>query len=190
MACVRFARAGRRRPGDRYRVVSMQALGLVWGNVDPLTADLEEVCIELPEPTLFGARLLLEHWRAREAAGGFVVGRDVPSRALACVLRNLALYEPIDAKTDFRIRVAGTAVMRRFGRDITGRRLSEIYTRQNFELERANMLAVVAQSKPDCVDVKLARDARIFLHFEAFRLPVWAPNRISGWVLGGIFCFD
>ncbi len=181
---------GRRRPGDRYRMIQMQSFGRAWGNVDPLTADFEAVWTELPKPTQFGTRLLLEQWRAREAAGGFVVGRDVPSRALACVLRNLVLYEPVDADADFRIRVAGTALMRRFGRDVTGLRLSEIYSPRNFELRRAAMLAVIATSKPHCVDVKLAGDRRVFLRFEALRLPVWSPNRLSAWVLGGFFCFE
>lgn len=168
----------------------MQALGLVWNNVDPLTADLDEVRKELSEPTQFGAKLLLEHWKAKQAEDGFVVGRDVPSRALSCVLRNLALFEPVDDMSDFRVRLAGTAFMRRFGRDITGLKFSEIYTPGTFASRRAGMRDVIGDRKPCVIDAKLTRGTRTFLHFEAVRLPVWAPDREAAWVLDGLFCFD
>ena len=82
----------------------MQALGLVWGNLDSVAANLEEVRTRIDVPSQYGARLLLDYWRARQAEDGFVVGRDVPSRRLACVLRNLAIYEPIEDGRDFRVR--------------------------------------------------------------------------------------
>ena len=92
----------------------MQALGLVWGNLDPVAQNLEEIRTEIPTPTQYGACLLLDQWKTREQRGGFVVGRDVPSRDLASILRNIGLFEPIDGAADFRVRLAGTAFMRRF----------------------------------------------------------------------------
>lgn len=168
----------------------MQALGLVWGNLDPLTADLEDACTEIAKPKQFGAALLLEQWRIRAGQGGFVVGRDVPSRALACVLRNLALYEPIEGAADFRVRLAGSAFIRRFGQDVTGFKLSQIYAPRNFAWQCADLQAVMSEGAPHITDVTLARDSRIYLRYESVRLPVLAPDRISVWVLGGLFCFD
>lgn len=168
----------------------MQALGLVWGNLNPLTADLDEACTEIAKPKQFGANLLLEQWRIKAEHGGFIVGRDVPSRALACVLRNLALYEPIDGGTDFRVRLAGSTFIRRFGQDVTGFRLSQIYSPQNFERQCADLLAVVTGEAPHIADVTLVRDSRVYLRYESVRLPVRAPNRTSVWVLGSLFCFD
>ena len=107
----------------------MQALGLVWGNLDSVAANLEEVRTRIDVPSQYGARLLLDYWRARQAEDGFVVGATCRARRLACVLRNLAIYEPIEDGRDFRFRLAGTAFMRRFGRDVTGLKLSEIERR-------------------------------------------------------------
>jgi hypothetical protein len=188
--CLSISRVDRERSGDHHRIEAMQALGLVWDNVDPSATDLEEMRTELTEPSQFGAKLLLEYWRDKATEGGFVVGRDVPSRALACVLRNLALYEPIDDAADFRVRLAGTAFIQRFGREITGLKLSDICASKNFELQRAIMTGVVAKAKPCVAGVKITRDARALLHFETMHLPVWAPNRKSVWVLGSLFYFD
>lgn len=168
----------------------MQALGLVWGNLDPVNADLEEERVPIEFPSQFGARLLLDHWRARDGGMGFIVGRDVPSRPLAGVLRNLALYEPIDELGDFRLRLAGTAFMRRFGRDVTGLKLSDIYDARTFARERVSLLEIVDKKFPEIFDVKMTCEGRVFQQFEALRLPVISPDRKETWVMGALFYSD
>jgi hypothetical protein len=168
----------------------MQALGLVWGNIDQVNADLKELRTPIAAPTQHGARLLFDHWRSKMDGPGFVVGRDVPSRALAGVLRNLALYEPIAGHQDFRLRLAGTAFMRRFGRDVTGLKLSEIYDEDSFESHRAGLANVARSKVPELADVKLERGDRTFLRYEALRLPVFSPDRNETWVLCAVFYFD
>ncbi len=169
----------------------MQALGLVWGQLDPVNANLREDRTPLAEPQQYGARLLYEHWRARrDTSMGFVVGRDVPSRALAPILRTLALYEPVDGMKDFRMRLAGTAFMRRFGRDVTGMKLSDIYDPEAFEAQRMALMDVILTGSPYICDVKVTRDNRIYLRFESLRLPVLSPDRKETWVMGGVFYSD
>jgi len=165
----------------------MQALGLVWGNLDPVSANLEEIRTEIPQPTQYGARLLLDHWISREARGGFVVGRDVPSRDIASILRNLALYEPIDGGADFRVRLAGAAFMRRFGRDTTGLKLSQIYEPAKFACQRDELESVIRTRTPHIVDVKVVRGDRVFLRFESVRLCVLSPDRKNYWAMGALF---
>jgi hypothetical protein len=179
-----------RGPAHRTRDSAMQALGLVWGNLDAVATNLEEIRVEISRPTQYGAVLLLDHWRLRDAQGGFVVGRDVPSRELATVLRNLALYEPIEEGRDFRVRLAGTAFMRRFGRDITGLRLSEVYDGTHFEHERETLANVIRTKKPYLVDAKIKRDDHIFMRYEIVRLRVLSPDRKDSWVMGGLFYSD
>src|SRR5215469_11369966 len=168
----------------------MQALGLVWGNLDPVNADLQEERVPIEFPTQYGARLLLDHWRARNGGMGFVVGRDVPARPLASVLRNIALFEPVDDHADFRMRLAGTAFMRRYGRDVTGLKLSDIYDAKTFEEERANLLEISDKKYPEIFDVKVTRAGRVFQKFEALRLPVLSPDRRETWVMGALFYSD
>ncbi len=168
----------------------MQALGLIWGNIDPVNAELRELRTPIETPTQHGSRLLLDHWQSRRADPGFVVGRDVPSRALAGVLRNLALYEPVADMQDFRLRLAGTAFTRRFGRDVTGLKLSEIYDERSFASHRSGLANVVQSNVHELADVKLERGDRTFLRFEALRLPVLSPDRKDIWVMGAVFYFD
>ena len=168
----------------------MQALGLVWGDVDALASDMVEKRTRIAEPVHFGARLLFDFWRRQRAAGGFVVGRDVPSRALAPVLRNLILYEPLDGGRDFRIRLAGSALIRRFGCDITGLKLSELFAPDAFANYRAAMAEVLASDAPVGLDVTLSAKGRAQLHFEVLGLPVLAADRAATWVLGGLFYHD
>lgn len=168
----------------------MQALGLVWDDVDNLSPDVDEIHVPIPAPAHFGGRLLFDIWRERRVSGGLVVGRDVPSRALAPVLRNLAVYEPLDKARDFRVRLAGSALIRRFGCDITGLKLSELLERKPFGYHRDAMTNVLATNSPRAIDVRLQSGGRTQLHFEVLNLPVLAPNRKTPWVLGGLFYSD
>jgi len=168
----------------------MKALGLVWGNFDSTSSDLEEIRTRIDAPTQHGAQLLVDHWRVCVANGGFVVGRDVPSRPIASVLRCLALYEPIEGTAGFRVRLAGTAFMRRFGKDITGLNLSEIYAPPSLAVQHGNLTQVIASNEPFIWNVSAAGDGRQFLRYEAVRLPVLSPDRKERWVMGGLFYSD
>src|ERR1700760_5150866 len=98
----------------------MQALGLIWGDVDPFARDFEEVCTLLREPVHFGARLLFNTWREKQEKGGFQLGRDLPSRELSTTLRNLVVYEPVDGGRDFPVRLARPGLLRPAGRGLNG----------------------------------------------------------------------
>jgi hypothetical protein len=168
----------------------MQALGLVWENLDPLNANLRETVTEIPEPVHYGARLLFGHWRDLQKQGGLIVGRDVPSRRLGGILRNLAVFEPLDGAADFHARLAGTAFLRRFGRDITGLKLSEIFRTPVFELHRDNLAKVVRNGVPGLYDVKVYAGRKRSLHCDLLRLPAFSPDRGTVWVLSGLFFHD
>jgi hypothetical protein len=168
----------------------MQALGLVWRGVDVTSSDAQEKAARIPEPIHFGARLLFDTWRRRRAKDGFVVNRDVPSRALASVLRNLVIFQPLDGMRDFKIRLAGSALIRRFDCDITGLKLSELFDRPGFEGRRNAMANIIGTDTPDILDVKLVSRGSTQLHFEVLGLPVQSPDRSAVWVLGGYFYYD
>ena len=77
----------------------------------------------------------LEHWLAPEAldfwehrpADGIMIGRDVPSRAIARLLNRVIIYEPIDDYRDMKVRLAGVALRRRFDQDVTGLKMSDLF---------------------------------------------------------------
>ena len=167
----------------------MQALGLVWGEVDSCAPDFQERFTILDAPKHSGAELLHSLWQRKRAEGGFVVGRDIPSRELSSVLRNLAVYEAIERGMDFRVRIAGTAFYRRFGEDVTGKRLSELFDARMFKAIRARLNSTLASARPTSVEIERMQGGNSG-NFEILMLPVSAPSRTAHWVLVGMFFQD
>lgn len=164
----------------------MQALGQVWGRVDPRAPDLKETATALNAPKLHGAQLLLDNWRDHK--DGFVVGRDIPSRALSSVLRDLAVFEPIE--NDFRARVGGTGLLQRFGRDITGVRMSELYAPATFARRRKWLHDAMDGNRPVTHRIEMQQGIRKPLSFELLYLPVLAPDLCTKWALAGFFYYE
>ena len=167
----------------------MQALGQIWGDVDPFARDFEEVWTPQPEPVHFGARLLFNHWRERQGNGGMIVGRDLPARGLSPTLRNLILYEPIAGASNFHVRLAGSALLRRFGRDVTGLNLSELFHGTAFERHRSEMTNMILDRRHFSADVVLKKSRRTSLQYEMLGLPVLHESG-ARWALAGIFYHD
>lgn len=168
----------------------MQALGLVWENVTDSGEDVREIRSPIAEPTLYGARLLLEEWWARQPHGGIVLGRDLPSRTLGCVLRNLAVYQPLDLGRDYRIRLAGAAFLRRFGREIGGLLLSQYLDAAPFRVCCEEFGRVLAIGAPVMHHVRFVRSEKTLAEFETLALRILSAHGSASWVLGGLFFKD
>jgi hypothetical protein len=167
----------------------MHALGMIWGDFESLSRDFEEVRTPLPEPVHFGARLLFNHWRDRQEKGGMIVGRDVPSRELAPTLRNLVLLEPVAGARDFRVRLAGSACLRRFGRDVTGLNLSGLYEGDAFERHRRELADMIVHRQHFSMEVTLKKSRRNTLNYEVVGLPILSESG-GRWAMLGIFYHD
>ena len=164
---------------------NMQALGLIWGEVDSRAPDYRECCVRAEAPKHPGADLVLRVWQERVAAGEFLVGRDVPSRMLSHVLHNLAVYEPVEGARDIRVRLAGTAFYRRFGRDVTGARFSELFDPPAFARNRDLLIETIQSGNPTVLAIERAQGSRVPMRYECLLLPVLAPDRAAHWVLAG-----
>ncbi|MGD0189243.1 MAG: hypothetical protein ABSD74_00725 [Rhizomicrobium sp.] len=168
----------------------MQALGLVGESVVHSGRSVREIRAAISEPTHFGAKLLLEKWWDRQSRGGIVMGRDLPSRELGCVLRNLAVYEPVDLGRDYRVRLAGAAFMRRFAKEIGGLRLSEFVMSDDFHDHRMSLCQAIVIGAPIIHDVRVVRGERVLAEFETMHLRILAPRCATSWVLGSLFYKD
>lgn len=168
----------------------MQALGVVWAETAADLFKQRAIVSVLPEPVHFGARLLRDFWEDRAAHGGLTMGRDVPSRGLSTVLRNLGIYEPVKDGADFRFRLAGAGFLRRYGKDITGTLLSDHFKGADFERRRDNIFGVIQTGRPSLHEVRVPQDTRPALRMESIELPMFAPDHQATWVLGGLFYYD
>ena len=151
-----------------------------------VTADVRDHYRTLEAPTHPKALRLMEFWKAN-ASNGIVVGRDVPSRAISDILSSIAIFEPVDGGSDYRARLAGELVRRRFSRDITGKLLSELFSEDDFHDHLNANNAHILAGTPQIIDSRLTNGAVEQMHLEVVLLPVLAPDRASKWLLAGLF---
>jgi hypothetical protein len=139
------------------------------------------------DPTHPDLLALVNYWRLREADGGLVVGRHLPSREIKLLLSNMMLLEPVDGEQDFKIRLAGTSMQRRFGREIAGLNVSAILKPEDFASRRSQINEVLASGKPVYCEATISRGNIVALRSEFGILPVLAPDTGARWALVGIF---
>lgn len=155
---------------------------------DPITGQALRIAFEdIGVLSHADALALLAYWRDCRQAHGFVMGRDVPSRAIARLTKHLVVLEPTGGATDFRYRLAGAVLLQRLGRDVTGMKISEVFE------------SVPAQSLIAAAKRVLDTDAPVFqrLHVrgvlaevrkpELVLLPMSSPDSKTMWVLVGVF---
>lgn len=131
----------------------------------------------------------LAFWDARPA-DGIIIGRDVPSRAIASLLSYIIVHEPISGDSDLKVRVAGTAVRRRFGRDITGETLSQVFPTPSFPDRLKSVVTAIETGAPQFADCQLSSGSLEILHSELVILPVLAPDRVTKWAMTIVFFFN
>lgn len=132
------------------------------------------------------AHTALEFWGARPT-DGLVVGRDVPSRAIAKLLSRVIVHEPINEGADLKVRLAGFGIRRRFGDDITGKTLSELFPTPDFHLRLESVMNAIRTDSPQLADCVLSNGMLDMLHTELVILPAFAPNHSARWAI--TFCF-
>ncbi len=132
---------------------------------------------------------LLEYWREFQAQGGIRMGRDVPSRRLAKVISGIAISEPIGDWTDGRVRHAGMVYTTRFGRDITGMTLREIYADdpEGGEALLDGTKVCIAQNCTMTLRTRVLDRTNELMRFEVIILPIWSPDGESLWAMAGTY---
>lgn len=136
------------------------------------------------------SKKLIETWRTRQADGGFVMGRDIPSRPLATLLHSIMVTEPINDRTDFKIRLAGTALRRRWGCEITGMQFSQLFSPETLATQLRETNQVLDSGQPALMDVKEIEAGVVRFHREAIVLRILAPDKVTPWIMAGVFYFD
>jgi len=137
------------------------------------------------------SRVLITHWRAFEAKGGMRMGRDVPSRAIATFLSCISICEPLGDWVDGRIRIAGSILTLRFGRDIHGLLISELYKDDpdggRILLDNARRAQETRQ--PGLLSTRVCADHLEVMRFEVVALPIFAADGLRPLSLAGTFRF-
>ncbi len=162
------------------------------GAVDRVTGQRIAVKVtEQPEPHHPLTIELLDYWTGCKANGDFVMGRELPARAISRLMKHLMVIEPVDGAATFRIRLAGMVLVERYGKNPTGMLTSDIYDSATLETFHGLYEKVLRTKRP-----VFASFGVIGALNEAIRqgevphFPMTAPDLRSTWILGGVFHYN
>lgn len=145
---------------------------------------------QVDEPRHPDAVRLLHHWHACVAAhGDFLMGRDMPARPIASLLRSIVVYEPFADASDFRVRLAGDSTRRMLKVDLKDTLLSQQFRRKDFEHHRAVSLEVIRSTRPMIMESSVRRGNVEELHSEIVLLPARSRDLKSVLLIVGMFFF-
>src|SRR4051794_16959490 len=93
---------------------------------------------------------LFAYWASRKAGARLPARRDLDPADIKRLLPSLCLIDvlagaPRAGLVDYRVRLAGTGLYGVYGREITGRRLAEVYSAPAADYWRAELGKVVAE---------------------------------------------
>ncbi|MDA8093274.1 MAG: PAS domain-containing protein [Betaproteobacteria bacterium] len=141
------------------------------------------------EPAHPDAAAFLVTWREHTHSRDVVIGKDIPSRPFARFLGNLMIAETIDDDTDCRIRLAGSSLRQRYKREVSGRRLSELFSPPIAADNLARLRKVRETGGAFIHAAAVMPDVAPPLYYEVLLLRALAPNETAMWNIIGIFTF-
>ena len=160
-------------------------------HIDPQSGDhVDLLATEIDPPVHPGSRHLIAYWdQCRGLPEGLTVGRDLPARAILKILDRLYLLDPVEGATDFRFRLAPSGLIRRFGTDVSGHLLSDLYTGKAFEQYAQSLRQTLELERPVSYDVRMIGTAKEVMHLERVSVPVKSRDLGRTLLLGGTFYF-
>lgn len=115
---------------------------------------------------------LFAYWAALRAGGRLPARRDIDPGAFKRHLPTVSLIDVLREPRDYRFRLAGTGLYGVYGREITGRRISEVYAPPAADYWRAELDKVVAERRPSVGAHNLAWRGASHLSILWLRLPL------------------
>lgn len=126
---------------------------------------------------------LFAYWASRRQGAKLPGRRDLSPGDIKRLLPTISLLDVSRDPLDFRVRLAGTGLYDVYGREITGRRLPEIYNTSAADYWRAE-LGQVAQGKPAVGVHNLAWRGASHLSILWLRLPLASNGTDVDMILG------
>lgn len=126
---------------------------------------------------------LFAYWGRLRKGGRLPGRRDLDPGAFKRLLPAISLID-VAGPADFRVRLAGTSLYDVYGREITGRRLTEIYGPAAAEEWRGELSRVVADRRPAAGVHNLAWRGASHLSLIWLRLPLAANGCDVDMILG------
>jgi len=127
---------------------------------------------------------LFAYWASRRAGAKLPGRRDLDPAGIKRLLPTLSLIDVVHEPLDFRMRLAGTGLYDVYGREITGRRIGDIYNNAAADYWRIELAGVVRERKPAVGVHNLAWRGASHLSILWLRLPLSANGTDVDMILG------
>jgi len=127
---------------------------------------------------------LFAYWASRRAGAKLPARRALDPAGMKRLLPTISLIDVLGEPLDFRMRLAGTGLYDVYGREITGRRISEIYNNAAADYWRAELAGVVRNARPAVGVHNLAWRGASHLSVLWLRLPLSSNGSDVDMILG------
>jgi hypothetical protein len=127
---------------------------------------------------------LFAYWASLRASGRLPARRDLDPAAFKRHLPTVSLIDVLHDPLDFRMRLAGTGLYAVYGREITGRRIDEIYAGGAADDWRNELQQVVRERRPAVGAHNLAWRGASHLSILWLRLPLSSTGYDVDMILG------
>jgi hypothetical protein len=127
---------------------------------------------------------LFAYWASRRKGAKLPGRRDLDPAEVKRLLPTLSLIDVAREPMDFRIRLAGTGLYDVYGREITGRALSEVYNSAAADYWRVELQKVVEAGRPAVGVHSLAWRGASHLSILWLRLPLATDGGRVDMILG------
>jgi hypothetical protein len=127
---------------------------------------------------------LFAYWAGLRRAGLLPGRRDIHPKDFKRLLPTISLIDVFGDPPEFRLRLAGTGLYSVYGREITGRRLEDIYNSAAAEYWRGELTKVVKDRRPAVGVHSLAWRGAGHLSILWLRLPLASNGRDVDMILG------
>jgi hypothetical protein len=128
---------------------------------------------------------LFAYWCSLRSGGSMPPRREVDPRGMLRLLPTVSLVDVLRGEDlDYRVRLAGTGLYSVYGREITGRRLSDIYAPTAAEYWNAELGRVVREGRPGVGVHSMAWRGASHLSLIWIRLPLSTTGAEVDMILG------
>lgn len=127
---------------------------------------------------------LFGYWAGLRQRGRLPGRRDIAPEDLKRLLPTVSLIDVLPEAGDYRVRLAGTGLYGVYGREITGRRLCDIYNAAAAEYWRGELGRVAREGRPAAGVHNLAWRGASHLSILWLRLPLASNGRDVDMILG------
>jgi hypothetical protein len=129
---------------------------------------------------------LCQYWLEKKAERFAPSRQDIDSADLRDLLPYVFLIDVEYRPLRFRFSLVGTAIVERFGGDVTGRYIDEIEFSYRAPSVAAHYAAVVTTREPSCHSVHYTTGSGRHLVYERVILPLSSDGETVNMLLGGI----